>query len=265
MNQLRSLVLGVFVALLVLAPSGAYTADFFSPSAGGAAITVSTLSAIEALSCAVGDQGKPTDSEYTLECASVGVWSYRYGDHGVVTKPPTSGWTDVGVTTNGGIRTWKGLTGGPVDASMIRSSASANFRVEVYVEFLAFTDNSLSFTLEESGTGKAYLIILSPVINDLFVSSRPNGWDDFTGQTLHKSAIPTFRNQGFHWALDYDGTNVKSELSVDGVEWHQLHTIVATTPFTVAPNQVRIGTAGTAGADGVAQGRLIHFAETSLP
>lgn len=68
-------------------------------SSGGSSSTTHlnlTLAQLEALTPAVGDLGKPTDSPYELRCAVAGTWTYYLPGTGYflpVQKAPATGWS----------------------------------------------------------------------------------------------------------------------------------------------------------------------------
>lgn len=232
----------------------------------GSTITVDTLAVIEALTPAVGDLGKPKDSVYELECEVAGTWKYRYGEHGVVTKPPTAGWTDTGTGGDeGGARTWIG--GATITPNALRAAATAGFRFEVLIDLAFFSTGDATWTvnLEEAATGEVLQVLHTPDAGDMFVTAKPNGWLSSVGQTLIRTAYNTTRAGQWWVRVEYDLTNVRCYMSQDGRTWTPLMPATAVaTYFTTVPDRIRIGSYNIAGTDSFAHGSLYSLVETPL-
>ncbi|KKN69833.1 hypothetical protein LCGC14_0436570 [marine sediment metagenome] len=98
MNQLRSLVLGVLIALFVLAPSGAYTADFFSPTASGG-VTPTRAAYASCVGAIAGDTCYATDGPGLIRIHDGSTFNDLLPGAGFVT-PPDASWTTVAGTPN---------------------------------------------------------------------------------------------------------------------------------------------------------------------
>ncbi len=97
MNQLRSLVLGVLIALFVLAPSGAYTADFFSAAASG--VTPTRAAYASCVGAIAGDTCYATDGPGLIRIHDGSTFNDLLPGAGFVT-PPDASWTTVAGTPN---------------------------------------------------------------------------------------------------------------------------------------------------------------------
>lgn len=98
MNQLRSLVFGVLIALFVLAPSGAYTADFFSPTASGG-VTPTRAAYASCVGSIAGDTCYATDGPGLIRIHDGSTFNDLLPGAGFVT-PPDASWTTVAGTPN---------------------------------------------------------------------------------------------------------------------------------------------------------------------
>lgn len=93
--------------------------------------------------------------------------------------------------------------------------------------------DSVGLCFRESGTGKLAT-----------VGYRGNGnviSQAFTSPTVFgtNNALKSWRVNGPLWCqLENDGTNLNYSVSIDGINWYQLHTELLATWFTTAPDQV---------------------------
>ena len=205
--------------------------------------------------------------------AASGLW------WGPTTKPPTAGWTVLGVahtlSTAGDLRALKPAVAA-VAGGHLRTAGSTSYRVEACIGLI--TPDSSTFGasaglyLQDADTSDAIGLELrqaytgDTIIN--YVIRRPDGANDETGQTLVATLDPAQGYGGRWWfAVEFDdadiGSEVKLEVSADGVNWIRLVTEAEATSFPSGPpDRIYFGAVGASGTEALAT--LYVFDETPL-
>ena len=264
----RTAVLGLFVALLVALPSAAMSGQFYGGADGGAAVAADTYA-----NC-VSTSGMCVSTDGPLWTVDGAPYLPGYG----VVDGAASGWTEGAaftapsvLNTAGGVVSIYQVTPTPEYAK--KSAANTNFRVEFLFEVggvdAGTTATDLNVGVFEAATGKTLMVTVKPGAHwDYYYIHRITSPVTSAGQTVITSSDRWFSGSSRSWvAFDCDGTNVSTEVSVDGQHWEKMvadQTYAAR--FTTRPDSFFIGTAN-AGASVTAPAMigLLSAKETALP